>query len=639
MRQGFYAAGDGGAAIYKYLSTPCTLNSGNGDNGSQVKAPDGGCWVGELGLPGGVNVQVWGAKGDGSTGDGAAINAATAYVGSIGGGTVLLPPTGAAYVVDHGITVPAGVHLQGAGGLNWTSPIDNTESHWTNKSTWLHCTDTVNPCVDITGSSAAVEGINFWYTQPTPATTAHCGNPCTFVSYAWTTFPYTIKVEPGAGVGVWINNDSIVNASHCVDWEGPGGGVSGVYSGMDRDNFGCFNVGTRFHFIDNTLNLSRLRYEMWWYQGTAQIWYAMQGAGSHVDWDMSYIANPQVNDVEFTFSGTAMKFTDDTVVSGFGPVTFGVSHMQAKGVSFNEVCQAMVVADGTCSGCTAATAHVSGRLTNTILYTDSSTSPVAGQCARARGYAIDLSSDGAQVYFDGLDAGYVQSLAHIGGGTSSGAHGQLYINNVTVQKYSAYAAGAPGVATDATGSYVEFNGTPLFYPNTAAGGGVDAGPLCSGNCSSATQHISAMVSGLELAAVGGVKSSLLFSNVKTPPSIGYYLGTPAWDWRNDPGGTFFLDRYDANGGFIDTPFYVVPSGTGGPNQTQTQITGEAVLHGGAYLVPIPINQLPACGPTDAGLLQVLSNGDCTTGRYNTTVSAPGNCGALVICNNTNWVYQ
>jgi hypothetical protein len=554
-------------------------------------------------FPGDVNVQAWGAKGDGTTGDGAAINAALAYVGGLGGGTVYLPPTGAAYVIDHGLTVPAGVHLQGAGGLNWTSPIDNTESHWTNKSTWLHCTDTVNPCVDITGSSAAVEGINFWYTQPTP-TSGTCASPCVFVPYTWTVFPYTIKVDgTTAAVGVWINNNSIVNASHCVDWEGPANGVFGSYSGMDRNNFGCFNVGTRFFRIDNTLNLSRLRYEMWWYQGSANWWYAMEGA-SHVDWDVRYLANPQVTDVEFSFSGTAMQLSEDGVTSGFGQIHMALGHIQAKGVSFNEVCQAMTVAAGTTGGSTptpvpASQASVTGRFTGSIIYTDSTSSKTAGQCAQATPYAINLASSNADVYFDGIDGGWFQSLAYIGGGSG----GQLHLANTTVQQYSQYAAGAAGVVAN-TNSLVEFVGTPLFYPS----GSFTAGALCSG--AGCTTHANTMISGLELGGVGGSVSELWFSNIKTPQSPGYYLGTPVWGWRNDPPtGTFFLDRFDPNGvlGFIDTPFSIVPTGTGS-GQTQTQITGQAVIHGGSYLVPILINQLPACGGANAGLLQVVSNG-------------------------------
>jgi hypothetical protein len=663
--------------------------------------------------PGAVNVQAWGAKGDGTTPDGAAINAATAYVGNLGGGTVYLPPTGAAYVIDHGITVPAGVHLQGAGGLNWTSPIDNTESHWTNKSTWLHCTDTANPCIDITGSSVTVEGLNFWYTQPTP-TSGNCASPCTYVPFTFNTYPWTIKIEPTAMVGIWINSNSIVNASHCVDWEGPQNGVFGIYSGMDQDNFGCFVTGIRFYRIDNTLNLSRLRHEMWWYQGTANVWYAMQSSAvGHVDWDIQYLANPQITDVEFAFTGTAMKFTDAGPVGGFN-ATFAVNHMQAKGVSFNEVCQAMAVASPTTT--------VSGTFTDTLLFSDSTTSGVAGQCAQKTPYMINLASDNAVVFFNGLVGGLVQSIATIGGGNS----GQLHLTNLHVDQYSSFAPGAVGVQTQ-SGSFVEFIGSPLVYPNPTTG--MTAGALCSGT--GGCTHANSMISGLELAAIPGSVSQLTFTNMKSPQSPGYYLGTPVWDLRNDTSGTFYLDRSSVTSGFIDTPISITPTGTAsgqsqvgingqavfskgvngtlevgaaagaasqvmfskittpltagsvmgtltwgwvtgvdgniyldrynpssgayidpplyviplstGVNQTQVQITGEAVIHGGSYMVPILISALPACSGSNAGLLQVVSNGAAApappASLYGTTVGTTGNLAALVMCNNTNWIYQ
>lgn len=73
-RLGFYAAGDGGAADYTLSSSPCSLNSGVGDNGVQVQA-QGGCWnisaASEL-----LSPLIWGAVGDGTTDDTAAVQAA-----------------------------------------------------------------------------------------------------------------------------------------------------------------------------------------------------------------------------------------------------------------------------------------------------------------------------------------------------------------------------------------------------------------------------------------------------------------------------------------------------------------------------------------------------------------------------------
>ncbi len=76
-RAGFAAAGDGGAAKYVFSASSCTLNSGAGDNGSQVAPTAGGCFNADFG-GNNASVMVWGAKCDGSTDDGPAFNLATA---------------------------------------------------------------------------------------------------------------------------------------------------------------------------------------------------------------------------------------------------------------------------------------------------------------------------------------------------------------------------------------------------------------------------------------------------------------------------------------------------------------------------------------------------------------------------------
>jgi hypothetical protein len=74
-RSGFYTPGDGGAADYTLWSSPCSLNSGRGDNGVQVQALAAGCWNIEPGSNS-LSPLVWGAKGDGTTDDTAAVRAA-----------------------------------------------------------------------------------------------------------------------------------------------------------------------------------------------------------------------------------------------------------------------------------------------------------------------------------------------------------------------------------------------------------------------------------------------------------------------------------------------------------------------------------------------------------------------------------
>src|SRR5260370_15209837 len=44
-RDGYASTSDGGLMLYFPGGSPCSLNSGNGDNGSEVKSADGKCWV------------------------------------------------------------------------------------------------------------------------------------------------------------------------------------------------------------------------------------------------------------------------------------------------------------------------------------------------------------------------------------------------------------------------------------------------------------------------------------------------------------------------------------------------------------------------------------------------------------------
>lgn len=58
-RLGFAAAGDGPALVYLPSASPCSLNSGAGDGGSQVPTSDGGCWLANFVGP--PDARTWGA--------------------------------------------------------------------------------------------------------------------------------------------------------------------------------------------------------------------------------------------------------------------------------------------------------------------------------------------------------------------------------------------------------------------------------------------------------------------------------------------------------------------------------------------------------------------------------------------------
>jgi hypothetical protein len=76
-RLGFAAAGDGGGALFIAANAPCTLDSGGGDGGWQVKSADGKCWISDLGDRIAVP-EIWGAPHDGTSDDGPAIRAMVA---------------------------------------------------------------------------------------------------------------------------------------------------------------------------------------------------------------------------------------------------------------------------------------------------------------------------------------------------------------------------------------------------------------------------------------------------------------------------------------------------------------------------------------------------------------------------------
>jgi hypothetical protein len=78
-RGGYAAAGDGGQMLYRHSGSACTLGSGAGDNGLQVRASDGGCYIAQLD-PQGAPLTLWGIPG--GTDDTAILEAADAAANS-----------------------------------------------------------------------------------------------------------------------------------------------------------------------------------------------------------------------------------------------------------------------------------------------------------------------------------------------------------------------------------------------------------------------------------------------------------------------------------------------------------------------------------------------------------------------------
>jgi hypothetical protein len=90
IRDGYAIAGDSGAPItYSYSAISCPLNGGAGDNGWQVQASNGGCWVAELPTSG-ADIRIWGAV-TGAGSDAAVLAAVNAASQGQAGGKVLIP--------------------------------------------------------------------------------------------------------------------------------------------------------------------------------------------------------------------------------------------------------------------------------------------------------------------------------------------------------------------------------------------------------------------------------------------------------------------------------------------------------------------------------------------------------------------
>jgi hypothetical protein len=104
LREGFYTPGDGGAATYVHTRAACSISGG--DNGSQVVASDGGCWVASF-VSTRADARAWGAYFDGSSDDGDALQAAFNWAAH--NSATLVLPCGTA-LFNHHLNIPSGLY-------------------------------------------------------------------------------------------------------------------------------------------------------------------------------------------------------------------------------------------------------------------------------------------------------------------------------------------------------------------------------------------------------------------------------------------------------------------------------------------------------------------------------------------------
>lgn len=498
-------------------------------------------------------VTAYGAKGDGSTNDSPAAIAALAACGSAGGGFVYFPPTGAAYRLASSMgAAPNGCQVRGMGGVNVPGLYDNTEAHWTASGSWLRCEDLIASCVQLAGTGSSIEGINFWYTQPTPGATTCASAPCNFVpGWTPTTYPYSITIPYVNNTGNWIENIAIINGYDCIDVEGTGNGISLMRSHIEHVLLNCFDRDIKMVSVDNTLSMFDVREDPIWFQGSLEVLNYTEGTAGHgIGWDVHYVANLQASHIEWFKKRVAILLTDGQANNGFGALAFAGANWQGEQWSFNEVCQAMAVAaaDTHFAGGSAGNGVGWNVLHNVIAAADTDTSKASPQqCAAGKPF-FDFGSDNVGVEIDGLNVAFADTIAKIGNGSS----GYLKIPNVRAQKYSAFTAAQPAFIAG-NGAYPDVHGDFLAVsPNSGAGPFLSGVPI-------------APFSILGEAQVGANVQQVASLSLGTLPASPSAAGVSRrWGFRKDTaneaganaGSNLFIDRYADNGTFIDSPIAI-----------------------------------------------------------------------------------
>lgn len=143
VRQGYTVAGDTTPMLYQASASACSLNSGNGDNGSQVKSADSKCWIAVF-PAGPVDASEFGLDLTGATDNTTNLQNAWNYAASVGANLQLPATPNNGYIKFSSITMPAPTgYFSGASAL--VGQLGNT----TLKSTVTGTTCAINVAATI----------------------------------------------------------------------------------------------------------------------------------------------------------------------------------------------------------------------------------------------------------------------------------------------------------------------------------------------------------------------------------------------------------------------------------------------------------------------------------------------------------
>lgn len=542
--------------------------------------------IGQLGLPLPANITsvlAWGAKCDGQTDDSGAFAKAIASLDApnLAGGVVLVPATGHSCRLAHGVTVSSasqsGITVQGVAGLYWPGPYDNVEADWTQFGSWIKCDDQTTTCLSVLGDGSRIDGLNFWYNQPTPPANTGCGAFCNMThNWAPIEYPYTITVSSPQNFN-HLSNINIINASKCIDVEGGATGVATIFSSFEHLYLGCFDVGTRWNQVDNGTDIHDANYTLWWFPFSSDVIGYTEGDSTHnghkIDWDASYLADIHAEGIEFYQSRTAIRVTDACVTSGLGQVCFGGQAWMMTNINFNQVCEAVELA--------ASDTHFNGTFSNIALNVDPQTSN-ATQCAGYLPNAFNINSNNVNLTISDLNALFVQTIANIGSGTG----GILRMRGLKMDNYSAFFNNSPAFNINTGGVLDMPSDLNALFAVTPA----NAGPHFTG-----TPNWPTTMTELALEGTAGVIRQIHFEDLTgtAAPSVNRWTFTMAAD------ASMNIQRFASNGAPLDVPI-IIPNtnakpvfftaGIAGnfPSTCSGATTGTVAATGaGGALVPCP----------------------------------------------------
>lgn len=354
-----------------------------------------------------ITVQDFGAKGDNTTDDLPAIQAACYYAQSIGGGIVWLPPTGAAYRITNSIALGNGVVLQGCPAQNFAG-ANATVAQWSAAGSWLRPEHPSNPAVRMQGHGCAVNGINFIHNQPTPS------------GASWTpnTYGYCISQEISHAK---IRDVMIVNAFNGIELaytSGSGGGTAVNWSNLIVSAFG---TRLRTSNVNDTVHWSDIHCRNLYYSTDSRVVDYIRA--NTVGWDCGYTDNIMVDGLEFFEDNTAILFRNETCLGN----THSLYNATLENIQFNLPQRSMRCASTGVSA-TALWGSVIAQQGNAFGRTWSDT-------------MFDLNSNAIDFAFSNLrvnDAG--GEIFRLG----NGAGGKLSIGQMDVLQYSSVSAGQVG---------------------------------------------------------------------------------------------------------------------------------------------------------------------------------------------------